>query len=83
MIDITRKAVEETAATVLQSYRERFEPQENGTATLPLPPGVSMVRARAEPALPPTPPVPPTPPAPARPASSRPAAGKARPKKGS
>jgi regulator of PEP synthase PpsR (kinase-PPPase family) len=26
IIDITRKAVEETASTVLQSYRERFEP---------------------------------------------------------
>ncbi len=26
VIDITRKAVEETAATVLQAYRERFEP---------------------------------------------------------
>ena len=28
VIDITRKAVEETAATVLQAYRERFEPGE-------------------------------------------------------
>jgi regulator of PEP synthase PpsR (kinase-PPPase family) len=31
VIDITRKAVEETAATVLSAYRERFEP--NGTAS--------------------------------------------------
>lgn len=27
VIDITKKAVEETAATVLQAYRERFEPE--------------------------------------------------------
>jgi regulator of PEP synthase PpsR (kinase-PPPase family) len=69
VIDITRKAVEETAATVLQAYRERFEPQEAGALALPLPPGVTLARA-PEPA-PPAPPV------------TKPTSSKARPRKGS
>jgi regulator of PEP synthase PpsR (kinase-PPPase family) len=92
VIDITRKAVEETAATVLQAYRERFEPPENGATALPLPPGVHRVPATTAPtdgtpvpAAPraDAPPVPPTPPDAARPRATRPAAGKGRPRKGS
>lgn len=47
VIDITRKAIEETAATVLAAYRERFEPNGDLAGALPLPPGVSAPAAPA------------------------------------
>jgi len=82
VIDITRKAIEETAATVLAAYRERFEPQGEVPASLPLPPGVQRP-AQAAPAAPASPPAAlaaappdpaPTPPARVRrPRTSRPA----------
>lgn len=60
VIDITRKAVEETASLVLQAYQERFEPAAAPTPPA-LPPGRAAARTGAAPAQRPAAPAAPPP----------------------
>jgi regulator of PEP synthase PpsR (kinase-PPPase family) len=49
VVDVSQRAIEETATTILEAYRDRFEPSDDSPVAPALPPVVAAAQAQAPP----------------------------------